>query len=676
MAKNDVILLDGIIDGRVAERLPSDQRDEVFEFFVLEELLKDYDLSRDDLEEGWIDGDGDGGIDAFYVLINGILLDESADFVWPRSDAAIDVWIITCKHHDTFRQVTLDVLIPTIQEVFDLGIDNAGLQGKYSEDLLSKRAAFAAAYRRLSIGNPALRFRVVYASRGDTGSLGEHVVARAQQIEKALATLFSSCRASCDFVGATQLIEAHRRAKRFALELPFQEHLATGRNSYVLLVRLLDYFKFVTDEGGALRRYLFDSNVRDFLGSTGINEDIARSLQDERGPDFWWLNNGVTILATNATAPGKVVQLQDIQIVNGLQTTETIYRHFTSGKAASGDRSLLVKVVVTSDAATRDLIIRATNNQNPVELAALHATDKIQRDIETILERHEWYYERRRNYYRNIGKPQSRFVTPIYLASAAVSLILRNPRVATRLKPKFMRSQAAYEGVFSSHVPIEVWPALVDVYKSVDKELPAVATPPKRGERFLSNWRPLIALLIVARRLGTFGYSPSQLVALTEDQEITATEVRDAWSVIEDVSGRVERVARPKPAFVTLCCEEAGRRFGIAGLQAVGVRTPGSPESPRRSEVSDDTIAKVDGALPTQPWEPGMHLSVAKRLALPTRIVQEAIQILIARGKRHVQRDGVVYDATGAVIAVDPDRVQLADPENKKGSAESEADAD
>lgn len=49
MAKNDVILLDGIIDQRLAEKLPSAERDEVFEFLCLEQLLKDLDLSRDEL---------------------------------------------------------------------------------------------------------------------------------------------------------------------------------------------------------------------------------------------------------------------------------------------------------------------------------------------------------------------------------------------------------------------------------------------------------------------------------------------------------------------------------------------------------------------------------------------------------------------------------------------------
>ena len=68
MAKNDVVLLDSILSQRVADSLPSNKLDEVFEFFGLEQILKDFDLSKDELEFGWIDGFDDGGIDAFFVL--------------------------------------------------------------------------------------------------------------------------------------------------------------------------------------------------------------------------------------------------------------------------------------------------------------------------------------------------------------------------------------------------------------------------------------------------------------------------------------------------------------------------------------------------------------------------------------------------------------------------------
>jgi AIPR protein len=163
------------------------------------------------------------------------------------------------------------------------------------------------------------------------------------------------------------------------------ECIARESGSYVALTRLDDYYRFVTDENGNLRRYLFESNVRDYLGENRVNEDIGTSLKEAEGPEFWWLNNGITLLVTAAIAVGKVLQLHDVQIVNGLQTTETIFRHFSSGNIASAERGLLVKVVVSSDPVVRDQIIRATNNQSSVEAASLHATDKLQRDIEEVL---------------------------------------------------------------------------------------------------------------------------------------------------------------------------------------------------------------------------------------------------------------------------------------------------
>jgi hypothetical protein len=488
MAKNDVVLLDGIVEQRLEEGLPSHELDEVFEYFVMEQVLKEYDLSHDEIESGWTDGRDDGGIDGFYVLINGHLLEDINDFVWPRSNGSIDVWIFTCKHHPTFLQAPLDSIIATINELFDLSLKREELRGSYSEDILNSRSLFHAAYRRLSIGRPIISFNIIYGSRGDTAEIGESVAARARQLTDTVSTLFSSCSVQFKFIGASELVELHRKSKTFSLDLPFLEHFATGKDSYVLLVRLADYWRFVTDENDNLRRYLFDSNVRDYLGENEVNKDIAHSLADPDAPDFWWLNNGITILATNATVPDKTIQLQDIQIVNGLQTTETIYRHFQNA-AVSHDRALLVKIIVSSDPQARDKIIRATNNQSTVEIAALHATDKIQRDIEEILERHDWYYERRKNYYRNIGKPPVRFVTPLYLASAVVALVFKNPAKATRLKAKFMRNQHGYDDVFSEKLPVELWPALVRIYKQVEMRLANVLMQHRVGERWISSWR-------------------------------------------------------------------------------------------------------------------------------------------------------------------------------------------
>lgn len=63
MAKNDIVLLDGLLDEQAAET-PSTPADEVFEMFACEQILKDQDLSLDQVESGRV-----GGSDATAVVM-------------------------------------------------------------------------------------------------------------------------------------------------------------------------------------------------------------------------------------------------------------------------------------------------------------------------------------------------------------------------------------------------------------------------------------------------------------------------------------------------------------------------------------------------------------------------------------------------------------------------------
>jgi len=58
-------------------------------------------------------------------------------------------------------------------------------------------------------------------------------------------------------------------------------------------VRLRDFFAFISDSSGGLRRTIFEANIRDYQGRTEVNGDIQLSLQDPHQEDFWWLNNGI-----------------------------------------------------------------------------------------------------------------------------------------------------------------------------------------------------------------------------------------------------------------------------------------------------------------------------------------------------------------------------------------------
>lgn len=658
MAKNDRILLDGIIDDRVSLRLPSDKRDEAFEYLAFEQILKDYDLSSDEVLSGSVDGSRDGGIDGFFVLVNGHLLQDPESFLWPRSSTELRVLLITCKHHDTFKQATLDALIATLTEFLDFAVDDSALTGAYSEALLRMRSNLKFAYRKLSPRLSSFTVNVYYASRGDVAELGDEVAARAKQIASVVEDSFGSCQASFSFVGATEIIQLHRRMPNYTLELPFVEALAKGER-YVLLARLTDYFNFVTD-GGRLRRYLFESNVRDFMGLNRVNEDIRHTLKDQSSPDFWWLNNGVTILATSAAITGKSIQVSDIQIVNGLQTTESVYRHFRDNPPTGDDRCVLVKVLVTKDEAVRDAITRATNNQTDVELASLHATDKIQRDIEDVLLRHGLFYERRKNFYANQGHSPQELVTPLYAASAYIALVLKTPQRAVSLRSKFMRDPASYAGVFSESAPLAVWPKIVQILRRVDAELEFLRPRNSRSDKFLKSWRYITALALVAEQFGSFSYSIRDL--LTYDlSRITQASVRSVWEVLAQVPRRESRVGGwNSHRNVVAACEALGSAKGITNVKAIASAKPPLDATIEPYDLPDSFIERVKPFAPPQPWKPGVHRSVCERLGCQPRAYFAAIDRLIEDGFFLQQRDGVLYDHDGNVVGIDVERV---DPE-------------
>ena len=58
------------------------------------------------------------------------------------------------------------------------------------------------------------------------------------------------------------------------------------------------------------------------------------------------------------------------------------------------------------------------------------ATDKIQRDIEDYLKSRGLFYDRRKNFYKNSGKPRDVIIDIPYLAQAVMAILLRRPDTA------------------------------------------------------------------------------------------------------------------------------------------------------------------------------------------------------------------------------------------------------
>ena len=262
------------------------------------------------------------------------------------------------------------------------------------------------------------------------------------------------------------------------LELECDEVLSSGE-SYVALARLTSYMNLILDERGSLRRHLFDANVRDYQGEVVVNKEIHASLRNLDGPEFWWLNNGVTILCDAAHSAGKRFALTNLQIVNGLQTSHTIARWHKATMAdpssaaalKDDDRRLLLRVIVAKDDAVRDKIIRATNRQTPVPDASLRATDEVQRRIEAFFAARGLFYDRRKGFYRNIGKDPSKIVSIGYLGQAMYSLAYGGPEVARGRPNSLLAENTRYYRAFDPLTDLEIFYWAATTFRRVDEHL-------------------------------------------------------------------------------------------------------------------------------------------------------------------------------------------------------------
>jgi len=133
---------------------------------------------------------------------------------------------------------------------------------------------------------------------------------------------------------------------------------------------------------------LLDRNIRRWLGVTNrVNQEIQATLSDlAKRPDFYFYNNGITMICSNFThnklqSGNHQVRVKGLQIINGGQTCKTIQTALRgAGEADFGDTYVLVRLyqIDESDRALVDSITLATNSQTPIELRDLRANDPVQ----------------------------------------------------------------------------------------------------------------------------------------------------------------------------------------------------------------------------------------------------------------------------------------------------------
>ena len=430
MSNNTRVLLDQFLEQQKSERTTSLHDDTAFELFACEQVLKDSDLSVDELSVGVVGGGNDGGIDGVYAFLNEqVIADDSdifdGDFTTSRISRGVPLTLrlVQAKREHSFTETAIDLASSSTSRLLDLELSETHLKTLYSAPLVERFALFRRALERLAVKHPSVHIEFSYVTRGDKETINAKVQQKAKDLEKQFAKTVTGATGVVAFCGADELWASASAAPNYTLQLTYREN-ATSGSSHVALVSLRDYVAFLSDEEGNLIRHIFDWNVRDYQGNIEVNKEIKASLEDTEAPDFWWLNNGVTIICSTASIQGKTYTLDDVQIVNGLQTSYTTYHALSAVEKDDPvlDRTLLVRILQTEDSATRDSVIRATNRQTSVPEASLRATDDTQRRIEAYFAANGLYYDRRKNFHRNNSKPVEQIIGIPLLAQTIMAV--------------------------------------------------------------------------------------------------------------------------------------------------------------------------------------------------------------------------------------------------------------
>jgi hypothetical protein len=476
MNRNALILLEHQINQVKSQIAPDSGDGEFFEIFVADLATKHYELDYEEIQYGNVGNGGrDGGIDGMYLVVNGELIQDENDQSRTLNTPDIHLILTQSKRRDNFEESVIDKFIAVTPVLFDLNQEIERLQPLYNDRLIEILEAFNEIIKK-SGANFNLTITFVYACRGTTPT--DAMKHKVELLKTQVKSFFSHALVEFHFWGAENLLSLSREAKKSHFQIQLAENAISPESgtSYVCLVKLREYYNFIRDNtSGKRREDLFEANVRDFQGSNvSVNQQILNTLKNPTNEDFWWLNNGITIIASNAViAGGKSMQIDNPEIVNGLQTSFSIFHYFSLHPEAreSESRNLLIRVIVPDRVESRERIIRATNSQTPIPEEALRSLDEVHRNIEQYLLPKDIFYDRRKNYYKNQGKPLRKIIGIKMLAQAVMSVLLRQPDDARGRPNDLIRKLETYQRLFNNEYALEIYHFCVKLLWRVEELL-------------------------------------------------------------------------------------------------------------------------------------------------------------------------------------------------------------
>lgn len=147
---------------------------------------------------------------------------------------------------------------------------------------------------------------------------------------------------------------------------------------------------------------IFNYNIRKFKGKNSINKGIERTINSKTKNNFWFLNNGITLVCEQAIEKKDgIIKLKYPQIVNGQQTLKTI-ELFQNSYLVGVD--VLIRLYITDNEKFFTEIALATNSQTRIDFSDISSNKSEQHAIKYLFEHFGYFYKNKKGVGKKIFK--------------------------------------------------------------------------------------------------------------------------------------------------------------------------------------------------------------------------------------------------------------------------------
>lgn len=411
----------------------------IFEHFVnytiLEKKLEER-LDEDSIEKLNIGINGTFGIDGFCILINKHLITSIEDLneiISNNIKPSAEVYFIQAKTSNSFEVKQISSFGDAIEDF--VSIDQ---KYKWSDEAIKSIKLFKELTNRANEleSNPSC---FIYYSTLGTYKNDQNTEAQKNNIFNSITNQRVFNKVEFNYLDYSKIQNDYKKiGQKISRTFNFSKktlipEIENVDEAYIGVVPVTTIIDLIEEDGELLSSVFYD-NVRDFQGFNKINEEIKKSIYDDKLKyAFSVLNNGITIVAERINSSRDNITITNYQIINGLQTSRVLQ---STKDLLDQDMFVPLKLIITEDEDLISKIIRSTNRQTEVKEEDLIAYSDFQKKLEdyfkTYTEPYKLYYERRSKQYNNSSIERKLIVDKSTLIKVMGSFYFMKPNLATR----------------------------------------------------------------------------------------------------------------------------------------------------------------------------------------------------------------------------------------------------